>query len=94
VPADQVLVLAWMGVDVAPEQATITPIARTPTCVVSYRRSGDVTFVPERGSAGQEPPCRFEISADWLVDTSMPPSPFRSLRVGRAARRIQRFTME
>lgn len=86
------LSLEWTGTEAALGTVLISP--RGQTCAVGYRKSGETTFVPERRDTGAEPPCRFELSADWQVDIPEPQSPFRSLQVAGRTRRIQRFNVQ
>lgn len=61
----------------------------------AFDRGDTTTFVPERQprSGSQEPPCRFELSADWRIEGAPPPSPFHALQVEYRIPRIQRFTI-
>ena len=89
--ADESIVLAWWGVEAAPDPVALFPRG---SCAISYVRVAPITFEPAPDGTGAEPPCRFEVQADWSVEVVEPAAPFRSLRVERGARRIQRFTVE
>lgn len=86
------LTLEWTGIDVSPEPVVIG--ARGQSCILTFTPIDDSTFVQERKQAGQEPPCRFELSADWAAESVVSDSAFRSLVLVRAARRIRRFSVE
>jgi hypothetical protein len=89
--ADEPIVLAWSGVDAAPDPVALFPRG---SCAVSFTLVDPTTFEPMPDGTGAEPPCRFEVWADWSFEAEEPAAPFRSLRVERAARRIQMFTIE
>jgi hypothetical protein len=89
--ADEPIVLAWSGVDAAPDPVALFPRG---SCAISFTLVEPATFEPMPDGTGAEPPCRFEVWGDWSFDVQEPVTPFRSLRVERAARRIQRLTIE
>jgi hypothetical protein len=89
--ADQLVVLAWSGVDAAPDPVALSPRG---SCAISFTLVDPTKFEPMPDGTGAEPPCRFEVSATWSFEAEKPATPFRSLMVERVARRIQRFTIE
>jgi hypothetical protein len=90
--AEEAVTLAWVGAEAPPDPLILGPLGQA--CKVDLRRASDTTFAPMRDEVGQEPPCRFEISATWRVEATTPPSPFESLRLERGTRRVQRFTLQ
>jgi hypothetical protein len=89
--ADEPIVLAWSGIEAAPDPVALSPRG---SCAISYTLVAPTTFEPVPDGTGAEPPCRFEVSADWSLEATEPTAPFRSLRIERAARRIQRVNIE
>jgi hypothetical protein len=88
---DEPIVLAWSGVDAAPDPVALSPRG---SCTITFALVDPTTFEPMPDGTGSEPPCRFEVSAAWSFEAEEPAAPFRSLRVERAARRIHRLTIE
>jgi hypothetical protein len=92
--SNQALILQWTGIGAPPTPASVSP--RTRSCVIAFRQVSPDTFIPERDEtqSEHEPPCLFQVSAEWLVEQAPPPPPFRSLAVVGFTRRIQRFIVQ
>lgn len=89
--ADEPLVLDWTGIEMAPDPVAVSPLGN---CSITFRAVTPTSFEPMSDGTGSEPPCRFEVSAAWLVEAVEPAAPFQSLTIERGARRIHRFTIE
>jgi hypothetical protein len=96
VPADQELVIRWSGVRSAPTELLLSP---TDPCTVALERVAigetEAVFAPVSDPQGNDPPCRFNLTASWSSGQmpSLSPAPFRSLVLEGGTRRIVAFTI-